>query len=44
MGSEMCIRDRKSIKWDNVQISIPDKIKESIIARYSDVFRMLIDE
>ena len=34
----------KSIKWDNVQISIPDKIKESIIARYSDVFRMLIDE
>ena len=34
----------KSIKWDNVQISIPDKVKESIISRYSDVFGMLTDE
>ena len=34
----------KSIKWDNNQISIPDKIKESIISRYSDVFGMLTDE
>jgi len=34
----------KSIKWDNDQISIPDKVKESIISRYSDVFGMLTDE
>ena len=34
----------KSIKWDNDQISIPDKVKESIISRYSDVFEMLADE
>ena len=34
----------KGIKWDNDQISIPDKVKESIISRYSDVFGMLTDE
>ena len=34
----------KSINWTNHQISIPDKIKESIISRYSDVFEMLTDE
>ena len=34
----------KSIKWDNAQISIPDKVKESIISRYSDVLGMLTDE
>ena len=34
----------KSIKWDNDQISIPDKVKESIISRYTDVFGMLTDE
>ena len=34
----------KSIKWDNDQISIPDKIKKSIISRYSDVFGMLTNE
>jgi len=34
----------KSINWDNDQISIPDKVKESIISRYSNVFGMLTDE
>ena len=34
----------KSINWTNHQISIPDKIKQSIISRYSDVFEMLKDE
>ena len=34
----------KSIKWDNYQISIPSKIKESIISRYNDVLRILTDE
>ena len=34
----------KSIKWNNDQISIPDKVKESIISRYTDVFGMLTDE
>ena len=34
----------RSINWDNHQISIPDKIKESIISRYTDVFGMLTDE
>ena len=34
----------KSINWDNDQISIPDKVKESIISRYSDVLGMLTDE
>ena len=34
----------KSINWTNHQISIPDKIKESIISRYSDVLEMLTDE
>ena len=32
------------INWDNDQISIPDKVKESIISRYSNVFGMLTDE
>ena len=34
----------KSINRTNHQISIPDKIKESIISRYSDVLEMLTDE
>ena len=34
----------KSINWTNHQISIPDKIKQIIISRYSDVFEMLKDE